>query len=430
MKTKKGIKKQSRQSNPQLPRVIWERFKKRYPDSLVFTPLFAELRQTSLDMSELEDPLATDLADSFPQVLTVATATTKGLEGGSWLHFSVTQGDLPLAHESLRLGASVQSLDRRNYSALYFAAVVLKDILLPDGPVSGIYRGSTPSATAPHAFVEQNIQICLLLLEHHADANETHDGLSLLGLACLSDQWDLIRALLRHGANPFPSLSSTQPPIEFLKTVGARRVFTTTISQLSGKPRPRMLCPCGSERALDKCHVTPLPYPDDDLCPCGSGKTHRVCCVKRADMTWVERWDPSEARLKRVCMPGTSTFPALKTNGHVPTQRELRSQLEEVHTILRKLGKSGRVDPAFVALWNDAVDKYILSKVDRRPRQAIENAVKVGLTGGPLYRRCEADGCPKIEGRNGVKLSRCGGCSKFSTVVLHAKYVEDQEIEM
>jgi hypothetical protein len=65
-------------------------------------------------------------------------------------------------------------------------------------------------------------------------------------------------------------------------------------------------------------------------------------------------------------------------------------------------------------LWNEAVDVYIRSKVDRRKPGLIENAAKVGPAGGPLHSRCEAPGCLKLEGRNGVKLLRCNGCNKVS----------------
>lgn len=64
-----------------------------------------------------------------------------------------------------------------------------------------------------------------------------------------------------------------------------------------------------------------------------------------------------------------------------------------------------------IRLWNEAVDVYVASKVDRRKPEAIENAAKVGLAGGPLHRRCEAASCPNLEDRNGVKLLRCSRCN-------------------
>lgn len=60
--------------------------------------------------------------------------------------------------------------------------------------------------------------------------------------------------------------------------------------------------------------------------------------------------------------------------------------------------------------WNQVVDDYIASGVDHRGRRIIENAAKIGVAGGPLFRRCEADGCANVEGRNGVKLLVCSGC--------------------
>ncbi|KAJ7163741.1 hypothetical protein C8R46DRAFT_1352579 [Mycena filopes] len=461
MKNAKKREGPQKHTNPHLPRSVWERFKKDHPDSLIFTPYFGQFRQGILTSKDLAESLPNGLENFYPLLFTPTSAATTAIAGGNWLHLAVTQADLPMAHECLRLGVSTHLKDRRGHSPLYFACSIVKDNLHPDGPVHGIFRGHAHTATSGFAFVAKNIQICLLLLQHHADPNETHDGLSLLALATLSDQWDLIEALLCHGAVPFPS-SPTQPPIRFLKTEDAKRSFTATVSQLSGKPRPRRLCPGGSTRPLVECHATPepKPYPDEALCPCAGGKTHGLCCAKRKDMNWMEQWDPSEERLERVCIPRLSgalreafdsepDFSAMQVGAEFLSAankehrfRFLVAQLDLAHRILKKLGESGRIDPAYawagcqvsfvplseagvrtmskvelnnsVRIWNENVDKYIRTKpkVDRRTRESIENASKVGPAGGPLHRRCEAVGCPKVEDRDGVKLFRCGGCSK------------------
>ncbi|KAJ7114086.1 hypothetical protein C8R44DRAFT_796262 [Mycena epipterygia] len=306
-----------------------------------------------------------------------------------------------------------------------------------------------PSEKLALGFVFQILQICLLLLQHHADANETHDGLSLLGLACIADQWDLIRALLLHGA--CPSLSSTPPPqlpVQFLKTEHDRTEFHSQVSQFSGNPRPRRPCPCGSQRPLQDCHqVEPQPYPAEGICPCGAEKVHNRCCVRRTGMYWVEKWDPRVERLERAAVPIISTDPNLQKMGAAlmldidvkERQEKLRAFLDDTHTILKDLGESGRIDPAYasagcrvrfqpifpsavqtmskvelnnaIRLWNEAVDVYVASKVDRRKPETIENAAKVGLAGGPLHRRCEAASCPSLEDRKGVKLLRCSRCN-------------------
>ncbi|KAJ6520225.1 hypothetical protein C8R45DRAFT_53599 [Mycena sanguinolenta] len=60
--------------------------------------------------------------------------------------------------------------------------------------------------------------------------------------------------------------------------------------------------------------------------------------------------------------------------------------------------------------WNSAVDKYIASGADSRPRFEIESAAKIGISLGALHRVCEADGCEKVEGRDIEKVSTCSRC--------------------
>lgn len=60
--------------------------------------------------------------------------------------------------------------------------------------------------------------------------------------------------------------------------------------------------------------------------------------------------------------------------------------------------------------WNRHVDEYIALGRDRRSRVDIELAAKIGLHGGPLYRRCEAEGCTKVESRDVDRMKCCGNC--------------------
>ncbi|KAJ7461853.1 hypothetical protein B0H11DRAFT_2056339 [Mycena galericulata] len=436
--------------DPQLPRHIWEQFKKDYRDSIIFTAFFSDMRHEilthKLSCISLENPKDPEILfdDFFPPIVTSIAGSKKdvGTMGGSWLHLAVTQGDLPLAHECIRLGTPIEHKDRRGYSALYFACTVVKDFLLPDGFAdvtvclpAGPGRKPTRKFDID-LFISQLIQICLFLLDQHTDANEMHDGLSLLGLACLSDQWDLIRALLLHGAHTSPS--SPHPPMCFLKTADARSKFSALVAQRSGKPRPRRLCPCGSERALDQCHSNgnAQPYPEEGICPCGAGKIYAKCCVKRQDMYWVEKWDSHNLALERICFPRVTRIPEVQKmaeeQAHSPDFRK-NNQLPYNYSqaVLKRLAESDQIDPAYAAAgfknhlnpimpkvelnetiqkWNAAVDEYIASGVDSRTTEAIENAAKVGATGGPLFRRCEAAGCRSTENRNSVTVYRCRGC--------------------
>lgn len=62
--------------------------------------------------------------------------------------------------------------------------------------------------------------------------------------------------------------------------------------------------------------------------------------------------------------------------------------------------------------WNERIDNYIASGVDRREALDIEIAAKVGDTGGPLWKRC--DQCKKQSGPESFELKRCGGCHLVS----------------
>ncbi|KAJ6595686.1 hypothetical protein DFH09DRAFT_1072632 [Mycena vulgaris] len=422
------------QFEPQLPRAVWEKLKQDYPDSMIFSPFFSDMRHE----------MATKKLDCTV-FSAFSSKTEDGAQGGSWLHIAVTQGDLPLARECVRLGTSIQHTDRRGFSALYLGCTILTDYLrLPDGRVPiclNLSAGRIPTQELAFAIIAQMLQICLFLIEQYADVNETHDGLSLLGLACLGDQWELINAHLVHGARPSPS--STPPaqlPAALLQTDFHRAMFKSRVSELSRTPRPCRFCPCGSGLPLTACHgqPEPQPYPAEYICPCGLGKIHAGCCVKWTDMYWGETWDSRTGRLERVSIPLVSADRLFQ--GDERKREEIsRARLEAAHAVLKALGESGRIDPGFAAagcrvlfqppnpalvqtmseaewndvvrLWNEAVDAYIASNVDRRTPETIENAAKVGAEGGPLHRRCEAVGCASLEDRDGVKLSRCGACN-------------------
>ncbi|EEB96838.1 hypothetical protein MPER_03951 [Moniliophthora perniciosa FA553] len=60
--------------------------------------------------------------------------------------------------------------------------------------------------------------------------------------------------------------------------------------------------------------------------------------------------------------------------------------------------------------WNDAVEEYITTQRDPRPRIHIEVEAKIGMDGGPLYKSCYAENCGKAEKRDVESLRRCGGC--------------------
>lgn len=73
--------------------------------------------------------------------------------------------------------------------------------------------------------------------------------------------------------------------------------------------------------------------------------------------------------------------------------------------------------------WNAAVDKYINSGVDPRPRSSIEAAAKIGISLGAMYRKCQADGCDKVEGRDIEKMSTCSRCKVVRMTVIQIPWL-------
>lgn len=74
-------------------------------------------------------------------------------------------------------------------------------------------------------------------------------------------------------------------------------------------------------------------------------------------MHWVEKWDPRVERLERAAVPIISTDPHLQKMGAAllldldveKRQENLRTFLDIAHNILKNLGESGRIDPAYAA---------------------------------------------------------------------------------
>jgi len=61
--------------------------------------------------------------------------------------------------------------------------------------------------------------------------------------------------------------------------------------------------------------------------------------------------------------------------------------------------------------WNAAIDEYINSGVDPRPKAEIERQAKVGTWGGAFIRQCESEECENLETDPRVaKMMQCSGC--------------------
>ncbi|KAF7336921.1 hypothetical protein MVEN_02128500 [Mycena venus] len=463
-----GTMKHQRPSDPQLPRSLWESFEREFPNSFIFSSVFPHIRQCIV--SKKASPNSAVPVTSNLTVQCLESGTTCGKEeteklgivdlfkNMGYLHLAAFQGDLPLAYEARRLGTSVRIRNKDGFSALYFGCRTITTFMGSSTPSNKSPAEEADDREALAALRAKISRVCVFLLSHHSDPNETHDGLSLLHLACMTSAWDLIHALLLHGADPSPSsLGPSRHPVRFLKTESDRARFRSLISEAknSTTERPPRVCPCASGLPVESCHGVPggKLYPQEHLCCCGTRRIYSACCGKQSGKVWIEEWNEvadrletkevmilesllgarhqniSDNMLERVLQAIDSGVLAKRMDGFRQAQDE----------ILNRLGASGQIDPAFVvairkvgilvpypagvavtvskgewretiAIWNGAVDTYIVSGIDSRSKETIENAAKMSIIGGPLYRRCEASGCTNIEGRNSVQLQRCMRC--------------------
>ncbi|KAJ7709495.1 hypothetical protein B0H17DRAFT_1190700 [Mycena rosella] len=368
----------------------------------------------------------------------------------SYLHLAVLQGDLPLAHESLRLGSSIHCKDKQGYSPLFYGVNMLSNVMRNGKFNSDIPLGPAYASQAEKEdYLARMVAVCLFFVSHHSDPNETHGtNITVLALACIIGSWDLIRALLLHGANPHGL-----PTARIFKDDATRTRFESLVRELSTAVRPARICPCGSGRPLKDCHINSQPYPPSCICPCESRKLYSACCAKKPDisfdMIWSEEKDWLDARpsitrhvnaldVERMFRGmGIAGIAGADVDG--PLTKESYRWFDKPNSvILEDLSKKRQIDPAYVAAckktmvtpsptalravpkpncikmakqWNIAVDTYIASGVDLRASGIIEAAAKIGPAGGPLYRKCEAAGCAKIEGSDSANaFPYCSGC--------------------
>ncbi|KAJ7781800.1 hypothetical protein DFH07DRAFT_935695, partial [Mycena maculata] len=292
--------------------------------------------------------------------------------------------------------------------------------------------------------------IAVVLIGQHADVNSTikwQDHIvSSLHLACAVEDWDLVAVLLVHGAQlkPTPACADVET---FLPTAAAKRRFIGLKANAKAK-RPPRLCPCFSANPWRS--VTPTGFLIRTTSP-----VYGKCCKSR-NIPLSEIWDeerkwiqPSRTLIVPFEPPPFaspevhSVMEQAKQEGMMDEVMRMAPQLmfnkdiQSVWTECLEIGcRDNIADPAFSSTyfdvgffpspqgrssskhwcrqkqkeWNAGVDKYIASGVDARTRAEIEEAAKVGISLGAMYRACEADGCDKMEGRGIEKISTCARC--------------------
>ncbi|KAJ3551210.1 hypothetical protein NM688_g4837 [Phlebia brevispora] len=409
----------------------------------------------------MEDAILHGMAGSgFPGQLMQNTVRFRPGDKKTYLHWAVRQADVPLTYEMIRMGIDIDCKDREGVTPLFLATECLfsqckmiKGIAdpwflqrYPPDIQAILVAQADPEAVANH--IKCLTRIITLLVEQHADVNVSVFGCTPLYVAAEAGQWEVAELLITHGAR------RVRP--ESLQT--ASRFYKTRLSSLQNKaratnPRPARPCPCWSGKLLAECHAaSKIRYPDHFLCRCGTRKVYGACCGKRGTEL-EEHWNGEEKRIKTEQRMG---FYDLGVEAEIQHDYEIGLQQvkqmlanadddddmdglewkEEWIKYLRTTGRVDNVDPAYMyafyrtdffprpwggcisklraqklmKVWNTKVDEYIRNEGDTRSAREIEIEAKIGVHGGPLYRRCEAEGCNNIEGREIEKVKYCGRC--------------------
>ncbi|TDL24233.1 hypothetical protein BD410DRAFT_827242 [Rickenella mellea] len=381
----------------------------------------------------------------------------------SFLHIASRQGDIPLAYEMIRLGASIDAKDTQGQTALFHALQMFSalTVQMEERPPHSKSENENPHLH-PNRAARIKI-VARLLIEQHADVNIALDRLTCLRMLFRprSKDWELIELLIAHGARDDPV---GRIAFKFSK---AEQRHLDALFRAKQKLRPRRPCPCFSGKLVTDCHGKKMkPLPLHFLCPCQSGSIYKNCCKKRR-LRWLEGWNKERGSIElwredmqvelplpqhtmdiiskimnnsdgayshaKVLARATDMPLAVGKTG-IPPEIENPSTL--LLETLEDLSEDGLVDPAFAfaiprARWNvrplgrkvpkqfssryaksfnGYVDQYIAKGRDPRNKLEIEIAAKIGPSCGALYRVCEADGCNKQEGRNIDMLKMCQAC--------------------
>ncbi|KAJ3551213.1 hypothetical protein NM688_g4838 [Phlebia brevispora] len=377
------------------------------------------------------------------------------------LHWAICNADVPLTYEMIRIGINIDHKDSEGVTPLFLALEsIFTQNRLTESAADLVHLRRFPPSIQAIMVSEgkpENVankikcltHIITLLIEQHADVNVSAFGCTPLNLAAELGQWEVAKLLLVHGATPIdPESLRLSPPSN------KARLSSIQCEVCPADPRPAQPCPCWSGKLLSQCHdAAKIRYPDHFLCRCGARKVYAACCAKRG-LVLRERWNREERRLRAT---QDTTCYNFGIHAEVPQVYEVRwarwkTILDETAdegiegtewrdkwlAYLRFTKRDEDIDPAFMYAftsnsnfiprpwgigciskieakrcmdtWNADVDKYVLDGHDPRSALDIEIEAKIATHGGPLHRRCEADGCTKVEGRDIEKLKCCSKC--------------------
>jgi hypothetical protein len=140
------------------------------------------------------------------------------------------------------------------------------------------------------------------------------------------------------------------------------------------------------------------------------------------DMNTLQRFCTEMVRLNKVDPAFAFGMTNLRFPLYVPPKKEKSHSFQIETSICRPANREAAIKhirKAYQLNWNTAIDEYIDSGVDPRPKAEIERQAKIGTWGGAFIRECENQRCVKLETDSGVdKMMQCSGCkivSRFSS---------------
>ncbi|KAF9471245.1 hypothetical protein BDN70DRAFT_901489, partial [Pholiota conissans] len=336
-------------------------------------------------------------------------------------HLRAMQGDVLALCELIRCGANPDHEDANGVTPIFIALKEMSGFLRPGCVITNRERNMKPfTASEIEKELFRGELVVRTLIEQHVDVNRCVDNISLLHIVCVMKNWNIIALLLEHGAKM--DLSGSTIERCFSRAERARfHALVKTKSLPRNQERPPQACPCWSGKLVKDCHANEQPYPPNFICICSSAKLYEKCCLRKQPV--VER-----RHGERRCIVHYSKGRSL------PGPNDNQLDLETNQELVRILGH--HIDPAYayalnrsvygpVAVghnfsrriqeecqqrWNALIDEYITLGVDYRSKFEIERAAKIGVRAGALVRKCEGQGCWKVERRDVEALKICAKC--------------------
>ncbi|PCH42474.1 hypothetical protein WOLCODRAFT_71695 [Wolfiporia cocos MD-104 SS10] len=443
-----------------------------FDSSLIYRKIFDEFRVATFTSILGPDTEVNDyVPDSTAVTLDVRPKMSSLYKCGTsrqktWLHYAAWMGDVPLAHECVRLGVTIDRKDQEGATALFLAcdrmllcAIIGRQVDMIEGDNRDILGFTELISCSPDQLQNQQWRcgrIAEMLVWQHANVNVKVGNMTPLQIACRLHDWPFVETLLSHGADP--TICGTDVLLSYCHTPGTRLRLRQLLSAYTpnvGRARPERLCPCWSSKTLKDCHNsgTAQPFPPYFLCRCGSRKCFSKCCSRRG-IRLIDQWDhPTQCIRTDATVTATISFSSpdvcdtfdqfqqyLRRYEDDKKAELGRGQIRHMERITDKLLGQKRLSIAYwfamrtlapffampfdctmpkfackdlMSKWNAAVDQYIGLGTDGQSRAAIELEAKIGLDGGPVHKHCEATGCGNVDGVGGTTLKCCGACKRI-----------------